>query len=106
MSVLLYLKDPVDILIDIMRRFDLNPISRRSMSIGLPYRRSQVQHRLPSNKRFLMVVLDFNINNMYGLVEFAAPTEQICVVYHFNESTSCTAWTHHRILRQNNAPRM
>lgn len=45
------------------------------------YRRSKVQHRLPSNKCFLMVVLDFDINNMYWLVEFAAPTEQIYIVY-------------------------
>lgn len=28
-----------------------------------------------------MVVLDFNINNMYGFVEFATPTEEICTVY-------------------------
>lgn len=30
-----------------------------------------------------MVVLDLNINDMHGLVEFAATTEQIYAVYQF-----------------------
>lgn len=54
------------------------------MSITPTYRRSQVQHRLPSNECFLMVVLDFYINYMYGLVEFAAPTQEIYTIYQFN----------------------
>lgn len=47
------------------------------MLITPTYRRSQVQHRLPSNKCFLMVVLDLYINYMYGLVEFATATKEI-----------------------------
>lgn len=31
-----------------------------------------------------MVVLDFYINYMYGLVEFAAPTQEIYTVYQLN----------------------
>lgn len=53
-----------------------------------------------------MVILDFYINYMYGLAEFAASTEEIYAVYQFNKTTSCHGLTHHHIQRRSSVPRM
>lgn len=49
MSLLLHLKNPVHVLVDILRRLDLSLVSPGSMSISKAYRRSQVQHSLARN---------------------------------------------------------
>jgi hypothetical protein len=75
MFFLLYLEDPTNAFIDIIRGFDLRYISNRShsreaTSYGSAYRCRQVEHRLSCNEGFFMVVLNFHIDDMYDAIEF------------------------------------
>jgi len=72
MVFLLYLKDPVDIFVHIIRGFDLHKLSacKEKGTPGSTYRRRQVKHCLPGYESLFVIVFNFYINDMYSAIEF------------------------------------
>jgi hypothetical protein len=71
MFFLLYLKDPINIFVHIIRGFDLYILSicKEADPRGT-YRRRQVEHRLPSYESLFMIVLNLYIYDMYNAIKF------------------------------------
>jgi hypothetical protein len=71
MFFLLYLKNPINIFVHIIRGFDLYTLSGcKEIDIGATYRHRQVEHRFPSYESFFVIVLDLHIYNMYNAIKF------------------------------------
>ena len=71
---LLCLKDGVNTFVNIIRGLNLRILYRsHAEKRGLlenTYRRSQVEHRLPSYEGLFMIVLNLHIDDMYNAIEF------------------------------------
>lgn len=75
MLLLLYLQDSVNVLINVIRGFNLLDIisiaiASKNETNRRTYCHGQVEHCLARYECFFMIVLDFHIDDMYNTVEF------------------------------------
>jgi hypothetical protein len=79
MFLLVLLQYSLNVFVDIRRSFNLETqdVSQGQSDRRGAYRSSEVQHGLASDERFLMIILDFDIDDVYGSIVVASSREQI-----------------------------